>query len=67
MLVREEGKYPVCDIKTENGTVLLRGEAGDDFWSGTIHLDPGAGTGGFLLDLEYQPASGQPEKISIPD
>ena len=67
MLVRENGKYPPCDIKWENGRVTISSDAGEDNWSGTIQLDPDASPGGFLLDLEYHPASGEPEKIHIPD
>ena len=66
MLVKENGKYPACDVKLEEGLVHLKGQFGDDKWSGIIRISTDEGIENSLLELDYQPASGEIETIRIP-
>jgi hypothetical protein len=63
MLVKENGKYPDCDVKLEDGLVYLTGHFGDDEWSGIIRINTDAGVSDSLLELNYYPASGKMETI----
>jgi hypothetical protein len=65
MMVKENGEYPACDVKLENGLVRLSGHFGDDTWTGLIRISTDEGIGGSLLELEYHPASGKKESIEI--
>ena len=67
MLVRENGVYPVCDVRMEEGLVYLTGHFGDDKWSGIIRISTDENVGGSLLELDYHPASGKTETIKIPN
>jgi hypothetical protein len=67
MLVRENGEYPACDVKVEEGLIYLTGYFGDDKWSGIIRISTTERNGGFLLELDYNPASGKMETIRIPN
>ena len=66
MLVKENGIYPAYEVKLEEGLVHIKGHFGDDKWSGIIRISTDEGIGGSLLELEYQPASGEIESIRIP-
>jgi hypothetical protein len=66
MLVKENGEYPACDVKLEEGLIYLSGHFGDDKWSGVIHISTNESLGGLLLELDYHPASGEMETIRIP-
>jgi hypothetical protein len=65
MLVKENGEYPVCNVKTEGGLVYLSGQFGDDNWSGTINISTDGSKGDSLLELDYHPSSGEVERIRI--
>ena len=65
MLVKENGEYPDCEVKLDGGLVYLSGAFGDDKWSGIIHLNTDEKAGAALLELNYQPASGEAETINI--
>ncbi len=65
MLVKENGKYPDCDVKIKDGKVYLSGHFGDDKWSGIIRIDTEAGIEESLLELDYYPASGETETVRI--
>jgi len=67
MLVKEDGEYPDCEVRSENGQVYLKGHFGDDKWSGIIRISTDEGIGESLLELDYHPASGEVESIRIPD
>jgi hypothetical protein len=67
MLVKENGEYPVCDVRSARGQVNLTGHFGDDKWSGIIRISTDGSTGDSLLELDYQPASGKLETIRIPN
>jgi hypothetical protein len=67
MFVRDNGVYPVCEIKSDHGHVYFNGQSGEDTWSGIINLSTDGGREDFLLDLEYLPSSGKAETIRIPD
>ncbi len=66
MMVKENGKYPECDVKSEDGLVYITGHSGEDKWSGTIQLDHTKSAGSPLLELDYIPVSGGKESIRIP-
>lgn len=66
MLVKENGEYPACDVELEDGLVYLAGHFGDDKWSGFVRISTDEEAGGSLLELDYQPASGDVETIRIP-
>jgi len=67
MLVKENGEYPACSVKSEKGQVYLTGHFGDDKWSGIIRVSTDGSTGNSLLELDYHPASGELETIRIPN
>jgi hypothetical protein len=67
ILVKEEGEFPVCDVKLDQGLVYLSGRFDDDKWSGVIHISTDESIGGSLLKLDYHPASGKTETIKIPN
>jgi hypothetical protein len=67
MLVKENGEYPVCEVKLDKGLVYLSGHFGDDKWSGVIRITTDESSGGSLLELDYHPASGKTEAIKIPN
>ena len=67
MLVKENGEYPVCEMKIDKGQVYLSGHFGDDKWSGVIRISTDESFGGSLLELDYRPASGKTETIKIPN
>jgi hypothetical protein len=66
MLVKENGKYPACDIRQEGGMIHLSGHRGEDKWNGSIRIRTDDQAGGPLLELEYHPDSGELETIGIP-
>lgn len=66
MLVKENGEYPDCDLREEDGVLHVIGQSGDDKWSGIIYLSS-MKDGDPLLEVEYLPASGQKELIRIPN
>ena len=67
MLVKENGEYPACSVKSEKGQVYLTGHFGDDKWSGIIRVSTDGSIGDSLLELDYHPASGELETIIIPN
>jgi len=66
MLIKENGKYPDCEIKSENGFVHLNGHFGGDKLSGVIRISSHESIGESLLELDYHPASAEVETIRIP-
>ncbi len=67
MLIKENGEYPVCDVKVLEDLVYLSGSFGDDKWSGIINIGPDQNKGGVLMELNYYPVSGETETIKISD
>ncbi len=67
MMVKENGEYPACDVKLEEDVLYLAGHFGEDKWSGLIRLGTNESIGGSLLELDYQPVSGEKETIRIPN
>jgi hypothetical protein len=65
MQVKENGEYPDCKFRLEDGRLFLSGQSGDDEWSGTIQINTDAGASDSLLELDYYPASGKVESIKI--
>jgi hypothetical protein len=67
MQVKENGEYPACDVKIDEGLVYLTGHFGDHKWSGIIRISSDESIGGPLLELDFHPASGEMERLRIPN
>ena len=67
MQVKENGEYPECEIKMEDGQVRISGQFDDDQWSGIIRIDNDKANSQPLLELDYIPASGEKGTIRIPE
>ncbi|NND05123.1 MAG: DUF4962 domain-containing protein [Saprospiraceae bacterium] len=67
MMIKEDGKYPACEVSVNNDHVTVSGYSGADEWTGTIRISNDQKTSLPLLNLEYHLKSGEVEKINIPD
>ena len=65
MLIKENGKFPVCQAKKEGDSVYLKGKFGEDHWSGTVQFSHDQSGEKPMLELQYHPGSGKSEKIKI--
>jgi len=65
MLVAEDGQYPTCDVRDDNGQLHLTGRVEAGTFLCTITLDPETDKQSTIIDLQYQPTAGEAEVIRV--
>ena len=65
MRIKEDGKYPICEVQVEDGRMHVSGHFSKDTWSATIQMDTERKADTSLLELEYHPEDGEVEKFEI--
>ncbi len=65
MLVKENGKYPECEVTVQSDRIKVSGQFGDDSWTGTIGVGTEQYAKGPLLEITYRPGDGEVERLSI--